>query len=115
MVSTLVAPLLATFLACQEFQISRDHLPFHVCRVYFTGNNTGEAPWSLTQQVPPALLDLVLEHRWQQLAQEVNKVTEDRLSPKCVPTVGGYEVIFNLLKSFDQFFWVFEMFSLTCF
>eukprot|EP00435_Cladocopium_sp_Y103_P005629 s248_g1.t2 len=59
-----------------EFQINRDNLPFHVCRVYLMGDNTRDAPWSLTQLVPAGLEEMVLEHRWQQLATEVKKTTE---------------------------------------
>ena len=40
------------------------------------GDNTRLAPWSLSSTVPAGLEELVLEHRWQQLATEVKKATE---------------------------------------
>ena len=59
-----------------EFQISREKLPFHVCRVYFYGDNSSESPWLLSPSVPAMLEDLVNEQRWRHLAAQLSKSAE---------------------------------------
>lgn len=60
----------------KKYEIPRENLPFHVCRVYLQGENTSEAPWWLTPSVPPSLQEFVLEQRWHQLSQALNKAAE---------------------------------------
>ncbi|CAJ1364618.1 unnamed protein product [Effrenium voratum] len=69
---------------CEMFQVSREHLPFHICRVYLQGENTAEVPWHLRSEVPVPVQDLVIPDRWQALAKVVNEAAHvPRFSARC--------------------------------
>ena len=72
-------------------------------RVYLMGDNTPLAPWFLPQTVPAGLEEMVLEHRWQQLATEVKKATEAGAVAKwtvnrLIIAQSSWDLSFNLMK-----------------
>ncbi|CAE8615712.1 unnamed protein product, partial [Polarella glacialis] len=51
-----------------EMQLPKEKLPFHVCRVYFHGDNRSQSPWFLDEHLPASVEQMVGPEQWQRLA-----------------------------------------------
>eukprot|EP00927_Polykrikos_kofoidii_P054434 TRINITY_DN48846_c0_g1_i1.p1 TRINITY_DN48846_c0_g1~~TRINITY_DN48846_c0_g1_i1.p1 ORF type:complete len:1400 (+),score=149.72 TRINITY_DN48846_c0_g1_i1:88-4287(+) len=51
-----------------------EQLPYHVCRVFLSGQNCSECSWELARSPPPQIEHLVLKEAWADFASEFNRV-----------------------------------------
>eukprot|EP00931_Biecheleriopsis_adriatica_P034498 TRINITY_DN19909_c0_g1_i1.p1 TRINITY_DN19909_c0_g1~~TRINITY_DN19909_c0_g1_i1.p1 ORF type:complete len:1589 (+),score=265.49 TRINITY_DN19909_c0_g1_i1:35-4768(+) len=60
----------------EEMMLPSEQLPFHVCRVYFQGDNRVQSPWSLSRTLPASVEQLVAPEQWLRLAASASSLAE---------------------------------------